>query len=73
MAWGSLLIPGSNDGLILVGMPLLWPYAWLAFGTMCVTIAAALWLRRRLVRCDPRARGNSSHFNHGPDGSTPAS
>jgi toxin CptA len=42
MAWGTLLIPGANDGLILVGMPLLWPYAWLAFGTMCVTIAAAL-------------------------------
>jgi Sulphur transport len=41
MAWGSLLIPGSNDGLILVGMPLLWPYAWVAFGTMCVVIALA--------------------------------
>lgn len=41
MGWGTLLIPGSNDGLILVGMPLLWPYAWLAFATMCVAIAAA--------------------------------
>lgn len=47
MGWGTLLIPGSNDGLILVGMPLLRPYAWLAFGTMCLTIAAALLLRRR--------------------------
>jgi uncharacterized membrane protein YedE/YeeE len=47
MAWGTLLIPGSNDGLILIGMPLLRPYAWLAFATMCVTIALALWLRRR--------------------------
>ena len=46
MGWGSLLIPGGNDGLILVGMPLLWPYAWLAFATMCVTIAAALLVRR---------------------------
>jgi len=46
MAWGTLLIPGSNDGLILVGMPLLWPYAWLAFGTMCVTIAAAILAAR---------------------------
>ncbi|MBI3716317.1 MAG: YeeE/YedE family protein, partial [Betaproteobacteria bacterium] len=35
MGWGSLLIPGSNDGLILLGMPLLWPYAWVAFLTMC--------------------------------------
>jgi toxin CptA len=41
MGWGSLLLPGGNDGLILVGMPLAWPYAWLAFATMCATIAAA--------------------------------
>ncbi|MBI5721516.1 MAG: YeeE/YedE family protein, partial [Burkholderiales bacterium] len=47
MGWGTLLIPGSNDGLILVGMPLLRPYAWLAFGTMCLTIAAAQVVRRR--------------------------
>lgn len=46
MGWGSLLIPGGNDGLILIGMPLLWPYAWLAFATMCVTIATAQLLRR---------------------------
>jgi uncharacterized membrane protein YedE/YeeE len=50
MAWGTLLIPGSNDGLILIGMPLLRPYAWLAFATMCLTIAAALWLRGSLMR-----------------------
>ena len=47
MGWGSLLIPGGNDGLILVGMPLLWPYAWVAFATMCTTIAVALALGRR--------------------------
>jgi len=41
MGWGSLLLPGGNDGLILVGMPLAWPYAWLAFATMCVTVATA--------------------------------
>ena len=41
MGWGSLLIPGGNDGLILVGMPLLWPYAWVAFLTMCITIGVA--------------------------------
>ncbi|HSW26647.1 MAG TPA: YeeE/YedE thiosulfate transporter family protein, partial [Burkholderiaceae bacterium] len=46
MGWGSLLIPGSNDGLILIGMPLLRPYAWLGFATMCVTIAVAMWLRQ---------------------------
>lgn len=42
MGWGSLLIPGSNDGLILLGMPLLWPYAWAAFAAMCAVVAAAL-------------------------------
>lgn len=47
MGCGTLLIPGSNDGLILVGMPLLRPYAWLAFGTMCLTIAAAQLARGR--------------------------
>jgi toxin CptA len=50
MAWGTLLIPGANDGLILVGMPLLRPYAWLAFATMCVTIAAAIVARKALGR-----------------------
>lgn len=42
MAWGSLLIPGSNDGLVLLGMPLLLPHAWAAFATMCLVIAVGL-------------------------------
>ena len=45
MAWGGLLVPGSNDGLILIGMPLLLPYAWAAFLAMCGAIAAARLLR----------------------------
>jgi hypothetical protein len=49
MAWGSLLIPGSNDGLILVGMPLVRPYAWIGFAAMAFSIAAAMLLHRRLV------------------------
>jgi toxin CptA len=53
MGWGSLLIPGSNDGLILIGMPLLRPYAWLGFATMCVTIAAAMGLQHWLVNARP--------------------
>ena len=53
MAWGSLLIPGSNDGLILIGLPLLRPYAWLAFATMCAAIVLARWSTLR-----------SSHFGH---------
>jgi toxin CptA len=52
MGWGSLLIPGGNDGLILVGMPLLWPYAWMAFATMCLTIGGAQTLQRRLARSE---------------------
>ncbi len=44
MGVGSSLIPGGNDGLILVGMPLLWPYAWLAFAAMCSVILLALRL-----------------------------
>ena len=50
MAWGSLLIPGSNDGLILIGMPLLRPYAWIAFLTMCVSIGAAKLAQRFFQR-----------------------
>lgn len=48
MGWGTLLIPGSNDGLILIGMPLLWPYAWVAFASMCTAIFAAQLLARSL-------------------------
>jgi hypothetical protein len=50
MGWGSLLLPGGNDGLILVAMPLAWPYAWLAFATTCVTIAATQLAARAFGR-----------------------
>ena len=58
MGWGSLLIPGSNDGLILIGIPLLRPYAWLAFASMVAAIAAAMlvqgaWSRRQQLRSSP--------------------
>jgi toxin CptA len=54
MGCGSLLIPGSNDGLIFIGIPLLRPYAWLALASMVLAIAGALllqraWLARRAV------------------------
>jgi toxin CptA len=49
MGWGSLLLPGGNDGLVLLAMPLAWPYAWLAFATMCATIAAAQVAARRIA------------------------
>lgn len=50
MGWGSALIPGSNDGLILIGLPLLMPYAWVAVFTMVVTIWVALVAERHLKR-----------------------
>jgi hypothetical protein len=44
MGVGAALIPGGSDALVLVGMPLLWPYAWLAFASMCATIYVAVRL-----------------------------
>jgi hypothetical protein len=54
MGWGSLLIPGGNDGLILVGMPLLWPYAWVAFLAMCTAIGLALVAEKALGQYAPK-------------------
>ena len=53
MGWGSLLIPGSNDGLILIGIPLLRLYALLAFASMFLAIAAALLAQRAWARQRP--------------------
>jgi hypothetical protein len=61
MGWGSLLIPGSNDGLILVGMPLLRPSAWAAFSTMVVSIATAMLLRRLIAKLRTRQRLHTSN------------
>jgi len=47
MGWGSLLVPGGNDGLLLLAMPSLWPYAWAAFVAMCLSIAVGLTIVRR--------------------------
>jgi hypothetical protein len=43
----ALLIPGGNTKLALVGLPLLWPYAWLAFISICFTIYISLRLAIR--------------------------
>lgn len=42
MGLGSLLTPGGNDGLVLVGVPLLQPHAWAAIAAMIVAIALGL-------------------------------
>ena len=49
MGWASLMIPGGNDSLVLVAMPLLRPYAWVAFAAMSFAIGAAS-LSCRLLR-----------------------
>jgi toxin CptA len=49
MGWGSLLIPGGNDGLILVGMPLLFAYAWVAMASMAISIGTAMVATRAVA------------------------
>lgn len=46
MGLGGSLVPGGNDGLLLLAMPLGWPYAWAAFVAMVAAIAAGLAGRR---------------------------
>lgn len=46
MAGGGMLVPGQNDGLILLGVPLLWLHAWLGVLAMCGAIALARSLAR---------------------------
>ncbi len=49
MGWGTLLIPGGNDELLLVGMPLLQPYAWLAVASMVMAIGIGRLAERTLT------------------------
>jgi toxin CptA len=50
MGAGSMFVPGSNDGLIMIGLPLLQPHAWIAVLTMVLTIAAPIALARHFRR-----------------------
>jgi len=50
MGLGGMLVPGSNDGLIMVGLPFLRPYAWVAVVTMTATIAAGISTTPRLAK-----------------------
>jgi hypothetical protein len=49
MGWGSALIPGSNDGLILIGLPFLQPYAWIGVAVMASTIWLAIQIELRIA------------------------
>ncbi len=48
MAAGAYLVPGSNDTVILLGLPFFQPYALAGFAAMCLTVAVALWAERRV-------------------------
>lgn len=55
MGAGALLVPGSNDGLIMLGLPLLLPHAWIAVATMTATIAVAIAVTRAARNSAPVA------------------
>lgn len=50
MGFGSSMVPGGNDNLILVGLPGLQPHAWLAIGAMIFGIAVCLLIDKGLRR-----------------------
>lgn len=50
MGAGVNMIPGGNTGLILLGMPMMWAYAWVAFVTICATIYVAVRLSRHSAK-----------------------
>jgi Sulphur transport len=50
MGAGSLLIPGSNDGLILLGLPLLQPHALVALISMALAIVGGMAIERKFAR-----------------------
>ena len=45
MGFGGVMIPGGNDGLVLVGLPLLQPTAAAAYTAMILVIAAGFYVR----------------------------
>lgn len=48
MGVGGAPIPGGNTGLVLVGMPLLFPYAWVAFLAMSITVYLAIRISAKM-------------------------
>jgi hypothetical protein len=50
MGAGGLLTPGNNDGLILLGFPLLQPHAMVALVSMALAIVAGMTIERRFAR-----------------------
>lgn len=60
MGWGSQLVPGGNDGLILIGLPFLQPYAWGAVFSMTAAIVAGLLIEQRFA---PVATATSMRYD----------
>lgn len=60
---GTVLVPGGNDSLILFGLPLLWPSAWLAGVRQPVRGADPY-----RVRCAPAPSGRQGTGTGGPGG-----
>jgi uncharacterized membrane protein YedE/YeeE len=50
MGFGAALIPGGNDGLVLLGLPLLQPAAFVAYAAMAAVIAAGFVSERVVQR-----------------------
>ncbi len=46
MGFGASMIPGGNDGLVLIGLPLLQPTAIIAYASMVAAIAAGFAVRK---------------------------
>ena len=47
MGFGAAMVPGGNDKLILFGLPLLRPYAWIGIAAMTAAIWVGLLLRAK--------------------------
>jgi toxin CptA len=57
MGMGAALIPGGNDALVLMGLPLMQPEAFAAYGAMIAIITAGVLAQRAFTRRTPsRAR-----------------
>lgn len=55
----SRLVPGGNDSLVLVGLPLLWPHAWASVVVMCAVIAAVFAAQRWCLQRRGQPGGNT--------------
>lgn len=60
MGIGSATIPGGNDNLILIGLPMLHAYAWLGIAAMILAIWAGLIVKARWSKLAPGLPANGA-------------